>query len=377
MQVLIYEGLNYHSECLSSYYAYFKELGYEIDIVMGENRSKEKPFWMIKELNLYTLKNLASTNSSLLNAHINELKEKIPNLFKYDVYFISTLIPSTYAFIKFLLRNGIKRSQILFQSHRNYKTFLHFTKNDSALATNGFTLSIASEKFPQLPPIKNCTKLEHPLLNKNLDTLNIFIGGLSHIHFKNFEALVKAAEELNRIGKVIKIKVTGIREQKDYILPKSDCVEYLGRLNFEEMAQQYIVNDYCFVLFDEKALEHMIDHRVFLRGRISGSRNMSIMYKIPLVVQEPYQKAWGLDDTNSIAYSGHDYKTILLNLFNIDKEYYNKIIKNLQIKEKEEFELGITNLKNKLSFIKTLPALSYTQKSSSSKLRKIDKYVKF
>lgn len=374
MRVLIYEGINYHSECLSSYYAYFKELGYEVDVVMGENRYKEKPFWMLKDITIYTLSNLASSS---LDKHTKEIKEKIPNLFKYDIYFISTLISSTYGFIKFLLKNGIKRNQILFQSHRNYKTFLAFTKNDNSLANNGFTLGLSNEKFPQLSPIKNCTSLEHTYLNKNLNELNLFIGGLSHIHFKNFEALVKAAEKLTKMGKPIKIKVTGIREQRDYILPESDCVEYLGRLDFEEMAKQYVFNDYCFVLFDENAFSCIADHKVFLRGRISGSRNMSIMYKIPLVVQKAYQKSWGLDDTNSISYDGHDYINILSDLFKITKEQYNTIIQNLQLKEKIEFTHCLKNLSTKLDFIKTLPDLKINKKDSSSKLRKKDRYITF
>ena len=47
------------------------------------------------------------------------------------------------------------------------------------------------------------------------------------------------------------------------------------------MAQQYLLNDYLFVLFDTKPFMCLEDHKTFLDGRVSGSRNMSIIYKIP------------------------------------------------------------------------------------------------
>ena len=355
-KVFIYEGMNWHGECLSSYYSYFTELGYEVTFAICESRASEYPLWMIKNAKIYTFTNPTSRNSILFKKHENELIAKIPDLFEYDIYFICTMLSDSYEFVKSLYRHGVGRNKILHQNHRDYNTFLHWTNNDVSLAKNGFVLGIDKQKhFSQLSPIKNETKMEHPKLEKNLDTINIFIGGLAKIHFKNFEKLVAETEKLNKEGYKINIDVTGIRQKGNYVLPNSEYVNYLGRLGFKEIAEKYCTSDFLFVLFDEKPLTPgaIAEEKTFLTGRVSGSRNMSIMYKIPLVVQKPFQLSWDLNDDNSIGFSGNDYKKVLLDLCNMKKEKYNNIIEELQIKEQKEFQKCLNNLKNKISALET------------------------
>ena len=104
---------------------------------------------------------------------------------------------------------------------------------------------------------------------------------------------------------------------------------------------------------------------------------MSIMYNIPLIVQKPFQKSWGLDNTNSIPYEGHDYKQVLLQLYKLNSDQYNTIINNLIQKEKEEFQLGLNNLKNKINLITSLPETKSTVKSALDKPIKKDKFLRF
>lgn len=352
-KVLIYEGMRGHGECISSYYGYFKKLGYDVDVVLMENVANEKPLWMVKEkVTIYTIKRVSSADSSIMKYHLAELKDKIPNLFNYDIYFIGTFNKDGYLVTKFLHDNGISKRKIFHQNHVNYAMYSGQTGNDKSLAQNGFTLGmIDHDKLPQLPASINISKQNHALLETDLkekESITLFISGLSHVHFKNFELLVKALDELNKEGYNIKINVTGIREQGNYIMPDSKNVNYLGRLSFKDMADHYCKDDFLFVLFDKFALQDIQEHKMFLDGRISGSRNMSIMYKIPLVVQDNYQNSWGFDDTNSIAYEGHDYKTVLLNLYNMNKITYNKVIDGLVKKEKEESKLGLNNLKTRI-----------------------------
>ena len=355
-KVLIYEGMNWHGECLSSYYSYFTELGYDVSFVICESRANEYPLWMIDNVKVYTITNQASRNPILFKKHADEIISKIPDLFEYDLYFVCTMLSDSYEFIKLLYRHGVGRNKILHQNHREYSTFLIWTNNDFYLGQNGFNLGIDKTKhFSQLSPIKNETKLEHPKTETKSDKINIFISGLAKTHFKNFEKLVKDVEQLNKDGYNINIDVSGIRQKGDYILPKSKYVNYLGRLSFIDIAHKYCSSDFLLVLFDEKPLtpNAINEQRTFLNGRVSGSRNMSIMYKIPLVVQKPFQLSWGLNDNNSISFIGNDYKKILLNLYNMKKEKYNSIIDELKIKEKEEFQKCLNNLKNKISALKT------------------------
>ncbi len=357
-KVLIYEGMPGHGECLSSYYAYFRELGYDVDLVLRDNVAKEKPLWMIKEpVTIYPIITASSANPEFMKYHLDEIRRNVPGIFNYDIYFIGTFNHDGYLFVKFLHENGIGKNKILHQNHVNYTTFLSQTRSDTTLGLNGFTLGMANnDKLLQLPASINRTGKNHSLLDVDFSDkgqLNIFFSGLSHIHFMNFELFVKAVDELNKEGKNIKVNVCGIREQGKHIMPKSNNVKYLGRISFEDMTNEFSLNDFLFVLFDEKALKCVDEHKMFLDGRISGSRNMSIMYKIPLVVQKPYQKAWGFNDDNSISFEGRDYKKVLSDLYNMKKEDYNNIVEALQNKEKEEFELGLKNLKSRIKGLST------------------------
>lgn len=374
-KVLVYEGMPGHGECLSSYYAYFKELGYDVDFTIREKVANEKPLWMLDNIKIYSIKSKSRSSYVKMIPLFKEIKTKIPNLFNYDLYFIGTFNEDGYNLVKFLTSNGVTKSRILFQHHMNYKTFLNQSKNDIALGQNGFTLGMVDhDHFPQLPASINITGKSHKKLKKDLNEINIFFAGLSHIHFKNFELFVKAVDELNNQGKNIHVNVCGIREQRDYVLPESKNVTYLGRISFEESVKQYCNNDFLFVLFDTEALTCLEDHQMFFNGRISGSRNMSIMYKIPLVVQKRYQQSWGFDDTNSIGYEGHNYKQILLNLCDMNKDTYNKVIDNLINKEKEEFDLGCNNLKSKIESLKTNNYNDITNVNTSYKKKKKNKY---
>lgn len=365
-KVLIYEGMDGHGECLSSYYYFFKKLGYEVEFALKERIVKEKPLWMINNAKVYSIIKRIDKPQ-----HLDEIKKKIPGLFSYDFYFIATMNKHTHRFAEFLNKNKVSSNKILFQDHLNYKYYLDQTGRDMKLSKNGFTLGMVDHNIlPQLSPIKSIPNFEHKKITQNFDkSLNIFIGGLSHIHFKNFEKFIQATEELNEEGYDIKINVTGIRELGDYVLPNSKCINYLGRIGFKDMSEQYLVNDLLFVLFDINPLMCPVDHQTFLDGRVSGSRNMSIMYKIPLVAQQQFLSAWGLDDSNSISYVGHDYKKVLLDLFQIKKEQYNMIIDNLHKKEKEEIALGLDNLKNKIDSVKSVQEVKI-----SNKKHKMSKY---
>lgn len=355
-KVLMYEGVDGHGECLPSYYFYFKELGYDVEFIIKTKLANEQALWMLDKVPTYIIS--APIHKP---AHFKEIKSKVHNLFKYDLYFITTLNKHTYEFVKLLYKNGIPRNKIIFQCHLNYNYYLEQTKHDMYLNQNGFVLGNDDQKvFPKLSPIKSIPNFEHPDIIKNYKKeATLLIGGLSHIHFKNFEKFIQAVEELNSEGYNIKINVTGIRELGNYILPKSPCINYLGRLNFKDMAKQYIENDFLFVLFDEYALTCLDDHHSFLKGRVSGSKNMSIIYKIPLVAQKPFQKAWDLDDTNSISYEGHEYKQVLIDLLKTKKETYNSIKKALYEREKAETDISMQNLKDKLAFVTALPAAKY------------------
>lgn len=352
-RVLIYEGFDGHGECLPPYYNYFKELGFEVDFVIKDRNYKEEALWMLpSDTNIYIINSEIVQKIHINTIHLKEVVKKVPKLFDYDFYFIATMNRRTFSFIKFLLNNGINRNQIMYLVHVDYAYYMAHTENNTSLLNGGFVIGF-DEKFPRFPAVKNLTNCNKKYnITLKQDELKIFVSGLDHIHFANFEKFVKVAEEFNKKGKNIKINVTGVRRKEDYVLPESECVNYLGRLNFKDMSKEYMNNDYIMVFFDKDSDTYLEDHRAFLRGRVSGSRNMSIMYQVPLLVQDPFQKSWGLDDTNSISYKGNEYKELIQRLLDLKKEEYEKIINNLGEMQEKEVELGTRNLLDKVNFLK-------------------------
>lgn len=378
--VLIYEGMGWHGECLPSYYGYFKKLDYDIDFIIERKSLNDKPLYSIEKPNiLVTLQ----TSAKDFKQHIKEISNAGSKLFKYDFYFIATLNEFTYPFVKYLIDHGIKYEQILVQSHRNKTNFLKDTKNDYSLLNNGFTLTPSTD-FSFLPPIYNNTKQTKEKIKKYFDKINILITGLDKIHLSYFTEFIKVVDELNNDGLDIKVNVTGARRCGDYKFPLSKNLKYLGRVNFEELANLYLTNDFLMTFFNSENIKYRKDHLEFLNGRISGSRNMSVIYGIPLLLQEPYQKPWGLDDSNSICYKHTEYKELLMSLFTLPPKKYNDIIENLLKLQNEEVEQCVENIRKKTDYIiekRSLPDLVYIVKPEERNedlkysLRSIDKFV--
>jgi len=378
--VLIYEGMEWHGECLPSYYSYFKKLGYDADFIITRKSLNDKPLYSIKNPNILSVVQASAKDS---DKHIKEISYIGSKLFRYDFYFIATLNEFTYLFIKYLLDHGIKYEQILVQNHRNKMTFLKYTKNDYKLLNNGFSLAKTND-FAFLPPIYNNTKQTRQKIKKYFDKINILITGLDKIHFPYFSEFIKVVDELNNDGLEIKVNVTGVRRCGEYKLPLSKNLKYLGRVSFEELENLYITNDFLMTFFNSEDIKHKNDHLEFLNGRISGSCNMSIMYGIPLLLQEPYQKSWGLDDSNSIHYKSTEYKELLMSLFTLSPEKYNNIIENLLALQNKEIDQCVESIKEKTDFItkrNDLPDLVYIVKPGDKNedlkysLRSVEKFV--
>lgn len=376
--VLIYECAGGHGECLPSYYYYFNKLGFDVSFILDKKVADDKPLWMLNKINTKVI----ITPAHDIEKHIKEVSYIGNTLFRYDFYFIATLNKYTYPFVQYLLANGIKKYQIMFQNHLNKEYFLKNSNNAIDLIKNGFVLT-QSEDFPSLPPIKNISNMTTRAKISSFDKLSILITGLDKIHFSYFEKFIKVVDKLNANGKDIKVKVTGIRRRGGYVLPKSENLTYCGRVDFEELTRLYVTNDFLMTFFDSNAQEYKSEHDSFLKGRTSGSRNSSVIFGIPLLVQKPYQISWKMDESNSISYQNTNYEQLLLSLFDIEPQKYNDIIKNLAELQNIESNLCIQNLKNKINCLceEKLPDLVYIVKEDENNedlrysLRSVDKFV--
>lgn len=377
-KVLIYECAGGHGECLPSYYSYFTRLGYEVSFIIDRKVCEDKPLWMLQNPKISVINTPAMEHKK----HINEVMH-LGDIFNYDFYFIATLNKHTYPFIQYLQQHNIDNTKILFQNHLNTQYFLENTNNNTALLENGFVLT-HSPDFSSLPPIANNSGLIKQKIKTNFDKINILVTGLDKIHFTYFDRFMKIVDKLNEKGYDIKVKLTGIRRRGTYKIPVSANLEYCGRVNFEELTKLYINNDFLMTFFDKNAEQYKEEHHSFLKGRTSGSRNMSIIYGIPMLVQKAYQESWGMDDTNSIHYNNTEYESLLLSLFKMLPYQYNSIMQKLSEIQNKEIDLCLFNLNNKIEYMlsrRNAPDLVYIVKPGDTNedlkysLRSIAKFV--
>lgn len=339
-KALVFDLVYGHGECLSSYIYYFEQLGYEVDVCARESVLNENPLCLLKSNHIvYSMKDKVDPFNELI---------KLVDMSQYELIFFSTFNHETYS-VSMKLAHKFPELIVLYQEHSNIKHFLRESGNDSNIVKNSFCLGSVKE-FPQVSPVYfgDVKKSE-----KNKDKLVLFISGLDKIHKDAYENFVKVIDGLVEEGYNILVNVCGVRGNWNTTTSKN--INILGRISFEELYSYYINSDFLIVLFDEYATNFPDIQTEFLSGRTSGSRQCSIGFNIPLILQKGYQKSWGFSNSNSISFEKKNIKKAIIAAYNIKEEKYNGMVKSLIDLRKKYTDLAISNISNKMEDIHSRP----------------------
>ncbi len=289
--VAIVETNTFHAETLPGYVHYFKELGYNVDVFLTFENAVERPFArMHYEFRVFVGSNM-EIQKWIQREKMNQYKLIFfsTQFFNNIIYLPSTL-PVTCHNKVIAIDHAIEKSAIwardesLFWQMRN----------------NGLTATLSqTEGYNRINPHYFGDIAITP---KNLEkTVFVTVGSIKPC-FKNHSLLIDA------VGHLVN---SGIQDFTVYIIGSGDIdipqnlkeyIQKLGRLDFPTMYSEIEKADYILALLDPLVEAH----HSYLKGMTSGTVQLALGFRKPILINEEFAKVYNLSQNDSIIYSS-DY----------------------------------------------------------------------
>ena len=326
--VLLIETNGCHGEVVSAYFKYFKDLGYNVDILMHTVIFKENHFSRhdISDINIFHV--LTTAMHKIFNSEkMNRYKAIIvmtPMNYTFKTKPVLEMFPELNKF-----KNLYLIAHNLPDINNNYAKF-----NQNHI----FGLGRRLNNYPCTNP-HLFGNLERNNSKHNITTF-ITVGGINPKR-KNHNLLISAIQKL--IDKNFKFKViivgsgTKLENNNPKLKPYLICP---GRQIGEQMFQYMEQADFFLPLWDDKNP----DHKKYRTNQVSGSPQLIYAFnKIP-VVQKEFSEFYDFDNKNSIIYendnlteamehailmSDSEYKQMYNELDKLSKSVYKESKENI------------------------------------------------
>ncbi len=328
--VLLIETNSCHGEVISAYFQYFKDLGYNVDIVMHDFVFKEKHF---------SRHNLSDVN--IYHCHKTAMHEifRSKKMEKYAGVFIMTPINTANrksVFVYFPELSRLKKLYIV--AHNVPDIDNEYKKFDK---THIFGLGRKLKNFPSTNPHlfgnvqKNSKKHEIPTF--------ITVGRIDP-QIKNHTMLISAVKKLKKRGYKFKVIIIGEGKIPDIT---DDIKEYIitpGRQIAEQMYQYMEMSDFFLTLWDKNDPKH----DKYRTNLISGSPQLIFGFnKIP-IIQKEFADFYDFSNKDAVIYNDdHLFEAMEKAILMSDKEY-TKLYQGLEKLSKEMYDETKQNLKSVL-----------------------------
>ena len=337
--ILIVEPNSYHADALASYTKYFIDLGFNVDIMLRHENCVDNSFVLCPKENV----------PRIFKGNIKHIKKllSLDKLKKYEYVFIST---SAYwqpeigyfdSFINYLGFEPKGKNGLLMIEH-NLDSCLKEYKEEKYLKENRlFTLS----GFHNTPMLNPNYYGNVKITDKSEEIVNFTVVAGIQKYCKDHDLIINATEQLlkenitnfqiNIIGKGnIKIPV----ELSKYI-------NVLGYLSFLEVFQQMEKADFCLALLNPNIAEH----QKYLSGTTTGSRQLSLGFATPILINNQFAQAYSFNNSNAVIYDGNDLYSAMKQAIYMDKSEYNIMQNNLKILRDTLWNESLNNLKKSIS----------------------------
>jgi|GEM_PF-1487622 len=295
--VLIVEPNPYHGEILPGFAKYFQDLDYNVDILIRVETQKEKPFIRYTE-NLPTF--FEGTAQQMKAA----LKSK--KMQDYDFLFFSTnvlwegsyFVGSYLSYLRFFPKT---KFGIVFVEHNLDRLR---DDDDDYLFQQGrfFTLTKESYNGKETMQLNPHYFGKIQVTGKNEDFTRFLVVGTIYQDSKNFDLLLSEVENLLDSG-IYKFSVDIVGSGQLKLPAKlKEYIHILGRLDFDALYAKLETADFLLSLLDP-AIDK---HKRYLKGTTSGTVQLSLGFRKPMIINRKFAKRYGFDKRNSLIYSGSD-----------------------------------------------------------------------
>lgn len=324
--VLIVEPNSYHGEILPGFVKYFQDLGFNVDLLLRHENFEDNPFINVKNINIFSLS-------------ANKIKEvlKFQKINNYEFLFISTTsymekqgFQGYYLdYLNYLpkTKRGILQVEHTFDEN-NKKRELDYLKQNRLFTLSGFdnTLMLNPHYFAQIEP-------NHEKIKKT----KFLISG----HWaKGNELLIKTVEALAKEGlENFEIRVLGSRIHIPKELKK--YFKILGYVKFKTLYEELKNIDFILPMLDE----FDENHKHYLTGTTSGSKQQSLGFLKPLLINEKFAKEYGFNNKNSIVYRENNLLGSMKNAIKMSQDRYTQMQVFLENLATETYNESLNNLR--------------------------------
>ena len=336
--VLIVEINTFHGITLPGYIHYFKELGYDVDVLLDYKNVIDQPLCRLKD----KFRAFVGTKEQLLEIL------RSPRIKKYSFVFINTTFyyPGGLSVIKMIGRLPEGKYGTLMIEHNLDPYVKQF--GEEKYIKNGTLFTLLGFRNTKMLFPGYVGKTRKTYKNKEI-TKFVVVGNISQ-SCRNYIDLVKASEILiNKRIENFEVIVIGwgtIENIPENVLPH---IKLLGQLDYPDMYKEIEKADFLLTLMDSKISEH---HK-YLDNWATGANILIHAFLKPCLIDSFFAKSYFFNKDNALLYNANlakameeaikmsqsDYKHLLTGLEKLRKQLYQESLKNLgktllQIKRK-------------------------------------------
>lgn len=343
--VLLVEPNPYHGEIIPGYVKYFQDLGYNVDLLLRKEQKQENLFQhypanKIPEIHYGTPEEIRFILS------LPQIRNYVTIFFTTNVYWVYSENYSSYLRYLGFIPSGQHGS--LYVEHN----LSHLVDDDAEIYDLGGRVSTLlsyddqanSKQTIMINPhyFGDNTLLSSSIKPKN-KTRIVLVGASNHdpLLIDNLYRAINEVKDLN-----FEVLVTGgkIDIPKEY----SRIVKTLPRLSFDAFSELIVGADFLLTMFNP----HEPTHDRYLNGTTSGTVQLSLGFKTPMIVNSTHAEYYGFTSKESLSYPEFLSGDVLRRAITLPGVEYDSLVNSLELKAKFIYKESLSNLSSMLKQIK-------------------------
>ena len=325
--VLLVETNGCHGEVISSYIQYFQRLNINVYCLVNKRVARENPFCRLSDIKQIYSASLKKLHKLLKKEYLN----------KYDHIFIMSSIN---------YKGGENNVPDMFPDLKEHKS-VFYVHHESQYISMFYTDTDINHNI-MLGRYNNCTYInphlfgEYKIPHKEQTTTFVCVGGINPER-KNHKILLDAIQQLHNEGLNFQVNIVGSGSLKNIPPQIQSHIKLLGHVNYSDM-YNYVESAHFFLpLLDPKNPEH----EKYITIKVTGSTQLIYGFRKIPVIHNKFAKFYNFDNNNAILYD--NLVTGMRNAISLNKEEYNKYIKNLDHTSKSIETESLENLRRILN----------------------------
>ena len=336
--VLLVEPNNYHGVILPGFVNYFQAAGYNVEVLLRPQMLDDNPFARMRTEELPAF---FKASFRLIRKFLRNKKMKnYEFIFLTTSYYRLTLFQRTY--MRFLGFEPQGKKGLLLVEHDMGE---HFNEaNEQKYVDSHRLFSLAGFKGTQkLNP--HYFGKANP--KKKNDKTNFIVVG--HPGTRSYATLLDPVRALIQNGDSnFVVTAIGTRDLTfdDDIAP---YIDVKGWLSFEEMYTE--IENADFILFLLNSSNEF--HRKYINDVTSGTMLLSLGFRCPPIIEQPFASGYGFTKDNAIMYTDGDLFGAMTTAMQMSPEKYDCLCDNLKQYANEVYDESLHTLKNAIATIES------------------------